>query len=369
MSDSRKVVIIAGAGTTRSDAVDYTEDHKCPPLDKRFFSEAAEDGGYREIAEIEKYMQENYAVDILDESDSLEQVMGTIYSDAIMPFERDGVNPAEKVFFSLLNMFNKRIGSTTNHLSDENNYSRILSGYLREAVEPTNIAVITFNQDLQIEKAANFLHKNAAKNGSATVFNFPHCYKLSPRHHIDSTSPANKADVFNKGARGLGGIDILKLHGSLNWFSKHNPHKLTLRQSLLNPNRRLRITRRSNITKFTYKKKFLTLAAIVPPVGHKAGVIHTAFADIWISARHALQDADEIVVFGYSCPEQDRESENLIKGSLLKNSRVKAFSVIDPSSAVIKRYADLTDKSTQKHLHFYRDADAFLQARFSVSTQ
>ena len=100
-------------------------------------------------------------------------------------------------------------------------------------------------------------------------------------------------------------------------------------------------------------------------------MFHTALADIWVNARQALQEADEIVVFGYSCPEQDMESENLIRGSLLKNDKLERVSVIDPSSAAIKRYADLMEESdkpgdSRRRLHFYRNAGVFMEKHFST---
>ena len=365
MATNRKVVIITGAGATRSDFVDYCDEHKCPPLDKGFFSEAMEAGGYPEIFAIEKYMKDNYAVDIFEDGDRLEHVMGAIYSDALMPVKKRRENPVENVFLSLFSIFGRRIADTTNgvDLADGGYYGRMLAGYLREAQKPGDITAVTFNQDLQMEKAAYALHKNAAAARQGAVFNFPYCYKFPPMLKITSPKPLGKIPIFPKGKPAAGGISILKPHGSLNWFSTHPSDNPPLRESLLDTEREISVTRRAHISTFTYKTSH-TLPIVVPPVGHKAGILHKAFAEIWQSARDALQEADEIVVFGYSCPEMDRESENLIRGSLLKNDKLKRISVIDPSSATIKRYADLTENIRQKCLHVYRDADSFLGARF-----
>ena len=316
--NQRKIVIIAGAGATRSDFVDYYDEHKCPPLDKGFFSEAMEAGGYPEIFAIEKYMKDNYAVDIFKDGDRLEHVMGAIYSDALMPVKKRRENPVENVFLSLFSIFGRRIADTTNgaDLSDGGYYGRMIAGYLREAQKPGDITAITFNQDLQIEKAAYALQKDATAARQGAVFNFPYCYQLPKILKITSPSkPTGKTPTFPEGKPAAGGISILKPHGSLNWFSTHPSDNPPLRESLLDTERKISVTRRAHISTFTYKKTSHTLPVVVPPVGHKAGILHRAFAEIWQSARDALQEADEIVVFGYSCPEQDRESENLIRGS------------------------------------------------------
>lgn len=369
-------MIIAGAGATRSDAVDMPYEMS-PPLDADFFSEVNEitrnDGSPRySIGAIRRYMQDKYAVDILGDGDSLERVMSVIYSDALMPAAS---HEAESAFWSLFRVLNQRIADTTNSLTlpDGGNIGRIMGGFLREVREPGDITVITFNHDLQIEKAANALQKTdavTARHGS--VFNFPYCYKLPSG--FTTTAPVSKnVAFFEEGNPERDGLSILKLHGSLNWYSEHTSPSPTLYQGLLKKNRKLVVTHSTHIGTKTVQKrrKVHTLPVVVPPVGHKVGMFHTALADIWVNARQSLQEADEIVIFGYSCPEQDMESENLIRGSLLKNDKLERVSVIDPSSAAIKRYADLMEEGdkpedSRRCLHFYRNAGVFMEKHFST---
>ena len=349
---NRKVVIITGAGATRSEAAD---DEEKPPLDKGFFADIPESllGRYDVVHE---YMDANYGIDpAKSPHDSLENVMGVIYSDALTAHgaRKQGAEFALRQLLLLLPM---RIAGATNNLRThpgKGNLSGVVSGFLAQGCRPRNVALVTFNYDLHAEKVLHAV--NNEKNG---VFSFPHCYQL-PSFKI--TRPRGDDDVFRKDGKDRNGIKILKLHGSLNWLSMHASPPSA--QEMLAPDlKRTRITPRTQIDHdmkiHRRKKPYHTYPLIIPPVAHKTGVLRGALVSVWDAARQALEDATDVVIFGYSCPPQDIESANLISGGLYRNSSLERIAVIDPSSSVYRRYIDMTERSKWG---FYRNAQAFIE--------
>jgi len=267
---------------------------------------------------------------------------------------------ALKQFRRLILLFNKRLASTTNNIKANKRrlLYRIIVYYLSQGFSPDNITIITFNHDLQAEKM--LLRLSQTKRWlSREVFNFPTCYEIS-FHGI--TSPSGKPTGKNlfTSSRNKKGIKILKLHGSLNWYSEYSKKKVS-HKKMFKKDRKIRVTRRKYISPtmtYTSKNKFFyTLPVIIPPITHKASIIPGKIGDLWQIAEKKLREANEITVFGYSCPPLDFESSNLIRRSIKSNTNCNKISVIDPDSKVVKRYADLINP---KCLHYYTDAKYFL---------
>ena len=354
-TDTRKVVIIAGAGATRSDAKDNTPDEAKPPLDKGFFADIpkAIRGRYHFVQE---YMMANYGIDpAKSPHDSLENVMSVVYSDALTAYGTRKKS-AEVALRHLLRLIPMRIAKATSNLRTSpanGNLSGIVSGFLAQGCHPRNLALVTFNYDLHAEKVLHAVNK--ANNG-ASIFSFPHCYQVPFNH----TRPRG-GDTFHVDDTDRGGARILKLHGSLNWRSMYESQPSA--QKMLAPSLwRTRITPRmevNNDMKIHWRKKpYHTHPLIIPPIMHKAGIVSNALSPVWQHAHDALREATDVVIFGYSCPPQDIESANLISGGLHRNRSMERIAVIDPSSSVYRRYIDMTGRNKWG---FYRNAQAFIE--------
>ncbi len=74
-----------------------------------------------------------------------------------------------------------------------------------------------------------------------------------------------------------------------------------------------------------------TLPVIIPPVTHKSSVLHKALDPVWTLAETRLIEADDVVVFGYSCPPLDFESANLMTRAQRQRGEGSSLSVIDPN--------------------------------------
>jgi hypothetical protein len=350
-----KVVLILGAGATLSDVATRPMKER-PPLDRGFFriAKTAHPGLAGTVA---SYMAQVYEYDIYaTDTDSLERVMGQIYTDTFNPGLSEG---ARLAFRALLRLFTRRVADTTNdiHPTRQRWLYRILSRFLAAGVPPDDISIITYNQDLQVEKTLCLLAERTRWSSMAEqIFNFPGCYELGP-HQV--TSPSwGEPELFDEVEDVDGCIRILKLHGSLNWFSTHTSAAPS-QSAMFNPKRVLRITRRRIVPPdltMTRKRSTYALPIVVPPVTHKSSVLHDDLRKVWKSAEDALDEADELIVFGYSCPPLDFESANQLRRSQIR-SRAKV-SVIDPDGHIAARYIDLLMPDS---LAYYRSAKVFVE--------
>jgi hypothetical protein len=333
-----------------------------PPLDRRFFSLSHNAGYASQVQRIGLYMQRTYAVDIRDPlEDSLEQVMGRLYTDLLNPNLEDAARPA---FLALIRLFNERLAETTNNIAatQKRFVYRILTYYLSTGTAPGDITILTFNQDLQAEKILELLASKAKWRRSAgEIFNFPGCYGLTvPVHRVTSPTSSSPGELFPNDASVPSCIKVLKLHGSLNWYSTHNSRSPST-TAMFNPSRHLSVTRRrviyTDMTASGPSRSRYTLPLVIPPVTHKSAVLHDDIKPIWTEAEARLALAEHVVIFGYSCPALDFESSNMLRRSQLSSAHTRTISLIDPDPGTATRYVDLLHPTK---LSYYPSATDFL---------
>ncbi|MEM1085444.1 MAG: hypothetical protein AAGI48_15135 [Verrucomicrobiota bacterium] len=354
----RKVTIVVGAGSTLCDATNRSQ-RKRPPLDRGFFRSCG-DLGILEQYWINGYLKNHYGIDpTAEEHDSLERVMAVVYADINNPrLEANAV----RAFRSIIKLFNSRIAETTNDLNPTNRNSlyRIIAKKLKEGVKPRDLTIVTFNQDLQIEKVLHKLQSTKRYSSYGDIFCFPNCYRISD---VQSrlTYPPKGSKAFPKCAVHESGICVLKLHGSLNWFSSHTSPRVP-KKAILNSTKEFNVTPRWEIpVGMGFKKNkrtTYTFPLIVPPVNHKAAILHRDLHPIWSTAERNLRESEEIVVFGYSCPPTDFESANLLRRISNSGKDPSEFSVIDPNPSVFQRFVEVTNLD---HLSYYRSAESYLE--------
>src|SRR5438105_1515311 len=106
------LVLLLGAGATVSDVATRPKKER-PPLDRGFFK-IAKSANPTLSAGVLSYMEEVYDSDILEpDEDSLERVMGQIYTDT---FNQALKKKATKAFRDLLRLFTRRLATTTNNI-------------------------------------------------------------------------------------------------------------------------------------------------------------------------------------------------------------------------------------------------------------
>ncbi|MEE9613709.1 MAG: hypothetical protein V3W31_01995 [Thermodesulfobacteriota bacterium] len=350
-----KYLVIVGAGATLSDAARLPA-KKQPPLDRGFFTSASR-SNHTEFAVVRRYLLNTYDFDPLDpERDRLEAVMAIIYADIHNPDLESSAIPA---FRSLIRLFNRRIAETTNPLypTNQSKLYRIICRALDDGYSPEEICIITFNQDIQIERVLDSINRTRRADRHGGVFNFPLCY-TAPVAERPFIAPPETANRFPRGGNLSEKIRVLKLHGSLNWFSKHNSRDVP-KNTILSSARDYFITPRTTLLPdlmIRSRRTMYTFPLVVPPVTHKAGILHEDIHPLWTKATAALKNAEKLVVFGYSCPEMDFESANLIRRAIRQNKKLQYFSVIDPDPQVFQRYVYLTGVD---RIFWFKSADSF----------
>ena len=353
-----KTVILVGAGSTLSDAGSKPKKDK-PPLDRGFFS-GCEKLGHKEFPSIQKYLITNYDIDPVSiEHDSLERIMAIIYADINNPILQ---NSAVEAFRNIIRLFNRRIAETTNSLniSNRSNLFRIIAKKLSSGITPDDLSIITFNQDIHIEKTLEKIQSTKKYSSYGSIFSFPDCYRIDGASSRLSR-PRGKASMFPTLVNPDQGISIYKLHGSLNWFSTHTSQDVPKR-AILSRTKKFKITPRKylkvGMTFTAGKRTSHTFPLIIPPVNHKAAIIHEDLHPLWEQAEIRLREADEIIVFGYSCPPTDFESANMLRRATNSGVNPQSFVVIDPSPSTFHRYIDVT---CLNHLAFFRDCNAYIE--------
>ena len=360
-NESTKVTVIVGAGSSLSDAGSNPKTNQ-PPLDKGFFNSLKEDYALRYYKVVKDYLTKVYGIDPKDKNhDSLEGVMAILYTDINSATQTE---VADKAFRSLLHIINRRMSSSTNIINPgkKGNFYRFLRKLLKDKILPKNITILTFNYDIQVEKTISILHNTDTwRKRFGVIFNFPYCYNISDPL---TSSPLDTEYKFQLDKEDLGGIKVIKLHGSLNWYSVHESKDPPL-DELMDLDRKLYITTRKEINinirrKLPERKtRYYSYPIIVPPIINKAPVLHSKLIALWPGAEDALKKSNHVYIFGYSCPESDYESANLIRRGIKSNKNLKAMSIIDPSVSTLRRFASLTDINT---IHYYRDMRSFLDS-------
>jgi hypothetical protein len=311
---------------------------------------------------VARYPRDNYEIDIFSPTyDRLEGVMALIYTDLFNPI----LGPSSLIAFRrLLQLFNKRLALTTNQIRPTNKrlVYRIIAYYLDSGVRPADLTLITFNQVIQIEKMLALMSSVTRwRSLKDKIFAFPYLYSFETTPGVSQPTQLVDEDLFEQGGADEDCIRLLKLHGSLNWYSSHSSSTPT-RQAMFNPARQISITRRRTIdpamTLQSTQRQMYTLPVIVPPVSHKSSVLHNDMGHLWQLAERKLREADELVVFGYSCPLSDVESSNQLRRAQAGRAKPANISIIDPAPAVSDRYITLVEA---KCLHYYASGLHFLR--------
>jgi len=334
-----KTVILLGAGISRAAGGSKPLAQR-PPLDTDFFqiARAAERKGHDEVVGALSNLVGDYAHTL---TSSLEASAAYLYLKAV---DSPSGSPYHKGFLDLLKLLTVVLAKTTNNLSmgPRSIFYRFLLSELKKGDKPEDLTIITFNYDLLAERT---LDEITSKNGNE-IFSMPGCYRLND---IAEFTKINGFPTFNNVEKDHKGVSVLKLHGSMNWQSKHtsadpNP------SALFSPSRALHVTNSPDVaTSLSVKKKRRTYMKpiIVPPVSGKWNMMHNSMTGLWKLASKALQKADRVVVAGYSCPPLDLEARILLSENLRLNENKKLY-VIDPNPASAAKFIEIcgVDHST-----------------------
>lgn len=340
-----RTVLILGAGLTRSAASTGPP----PPLDRNFFriAERIDKSLTDRVAGCLRDLVGDYADTLLR---SLEAATTYLYVKA---YDAPRGSDYHVGFLELLQLLSECVATTTNRLKigPRSLIYRFLLGELSRLSAADDLMIITFNYDLLLERAL----ESIAGHGRRDVFYYPGCYRLDD----PTVSGVSGRKSFEPIRRHHRGVAVLKLHGSLNWQSKHTSNQPPAR-TLFNPKRPVFVISAQDIVpSLTYRNKRTVYGkpVIVPPVSGKREMIHREIDGLWTKARTALEEADRVVIAGYSCPPLDLEARILISEALQCNDTKKVY-VIDPQVDVATRFVELCGVD---HTTVFTSVDAWVQ--------
>lgn len=157
------------------------------------------------------------------------------------------------------------------------------------------------------------------------------------------------------------GVELLKLHGSLNWV-RHGDvitayEWSKLERQLLEASQRLsgrpELSAALPVSQVALRHDFKSSTtegdiAIVPPVWSKLEH-YRAMRAVWSRASEALRRAEMIVVCGYSLPASDQFFRHLYALGTIGPSRIRAFHVLDPAQKLVEpHYREILGAQTRQ---------------------
>lgn len=345
-------LLIVGAGATLAEAMPSrpSRDYR-PPLDDTFFElcNLARLSGRRSI---KQYMQQNYGIDPFSGLYRMEEIFNYIYSDV---FSENPTNESAEAYWTLLRMYTKAIARTTNRLKGT---SKSGIGYLIRHILRTdselNLNIVTFNQDLIIEKAIESL--KCTSRYSSIPWNLEQTYGLT---FVQFGEIHGSRKKFSRSSDES--IKILKLHGSLNWIytvrSKRDP-----RNSIRTSSKKLHCINDKDIfenMRYRPRNRWIDcIPLVVPPIYEKASRYQRAVGPLWNQAERAIEAAERVIVFGYSFPDTDFASRSMFCRSFHRNSRLTELYIIDTDHSVSSKIGKLTGS---KATHHFLDVQTFIK--------
>lgn len=211
-------------------------------------------------------------------------------------------------------------------------------GWIKE--RPNQVSVITFNYDLCIEWA---LHRSGVR----------------PDYRLSDGDPRDR-----------GSLDLLKLHGSLNWANCRGcgivPKRLDDLLNIIVPfgdgTARLAVADRiAHQTCTRCHAAFSREPVIVPPTWNKGGFSSASMRGVWASAARHLAEAEYIVIIGYSVPPTDHFFHYLYALGTMSATRVKKILVYNPDASIEQRYRRLLGPTTSSRFRFLTGQDGTFQ--------
>jgi hypothetical protein len=292
--------------------------------------------------------------------------MEEVFKDVAYDFrEAPSDDIARNAYIDLVDVYLRVLRATTNWMSGDTKTGGPVGRLIDSAASVADkLTILTFNHDLVIE---NEITRRA---------------RLARRWCIDESYgsvskslitlyPGDKTPRFHLHQEGECAHDrpivVLKLHGSLNWVVRINSDRPT--RSFLQGEglpkdvhlliRREIAERQTYVRKGAGRTRWKLWPIVVPPIYAKHEMRADILDTVWSDAALAIQDADQVLFFGYSLPPLDVEAEKLFERSLLKNSSADWINVVNPASASAGRFAGVSPK---RAVRWYPSLETFFAA-------
>jgi len=163
-------------------------------------------------------------------------------------------------------------------------------------------------------------------------------------------------------------INLMKLHGSLNWFRSMESNEIIpydfseinkwygamYALDVLDEKVNISLSKKFTEKKIKYKEKVLVPPSIIiPPTWNKLEFSYNfEIAKVWQKAAEELSNAENIFVIGYSYPETDNFFTYFFALGILGERLINRFWVFNPDPLIEKKFGDLLGPRIIKRYRF-----------------
>lgn len=301
----RKTLVILGAGATRGASFVEPESAVPPPLDQDFFQ-----------------VLQMSAAGRTDDGRKLIDHVRTVYGPALNIGLETVFNnlDAARIFHQEFNVTRGRILEEPKRLIDA--LRTVLPELLGESISGSCTTHAAIARRLTVGDAVVSLNYDCVMDDALRC----HAgFRFDPErggYGVDVADGAGDWRRHGKGKRAQGSVQLLKLHGSLNWRGPSLP--LRLRAEPYKP---------------------VANGVIAPPLTNKP-VTEPPLSEIWRQARTIVGSMRRLVIVGYSMPSADGLVRTLLATDL--SEYLEDIVLVDPSETTLVRHVDFFGRVAPK---------------------
>lgn len=362
-------VLVLGAGASLANALHFRSKRAIgsnPPLDESFF-DAIHSLRVPIPAQLRAYGALYPGADPFSTGQFRRMGMESFFRDLFYDFEDAQRGSLQsRAYVQLVDVYVRVLRETTNWMGVDSRTGGPVGRLIAATASNfSEVSILTFNHDLvienEIQKRARLNRRWCLERGYGNIGT-----------RMTVTRPTVVGPMFrahDANCRHEEPIQVLKLHGSLNWYVRLRGKSPTPRQlsGLGNAQQLFCSPRRSVAEQPLYihnrpgpgRKAWRTWPVVVPPVQMKSPLIRSYVAEVWNDAKTAIEGSHRLVFFGYSLPSLDLAAEKMFQRSLSRANGLNWIDVVNPDPASAQRFAGLLGTRPTR---WYPSVDAFLKA-------
>jgi hypothetical protein len=358
--------LVLGAGATLANAKHFHPERQKdthPPLDTTFFEKLAQHKIQLPQA-LASYSSRLLGPDWERQMKNVR--MEDFFKDLFFDFQSAPTGPrVRSAYTDLVTEYASILRLTTNWLCRDGRSGAPIGRLIASAARTADqLTVITFNHDLVIEneiyRRKQLRSRWCLERGYGALSDELAPWFTTYPSERDPEFPHHGPECDHEDS-----IQILKLHGSLNWFIRIAGRQPTAgvlsgktgaKEVGLIADRLIQERIVYEIPAKRGRSKWYTWPVIIPPVYSKQALM-TPIQSSWDDARAAIRECDRLTFFGYSLPDFDIEAEKLFQRGMARNRAAEWVDVINPDPGSAHRYARLLPKFP---LRWYPDTQTFL---------
>jgi hypothetical protein len=362
-------VVIVGAGGSLAQAVSYrpvwSTEH--PPLDGNFFGKAS---SLRNTTPIRTGVDNLRAAigavpEIYDPWDRESVTMEQFFADVYYSVATGGASsPALSVFIDTLRLYRRVLVQTTRWMTAQTRTAGALDRLIRYERDRASgeLTVITFNHDLVLESVASRIR------GAADQWCLRSLYGDVDLRNLNWRTGARYAN-HHAACSHSPPFELLKLHGSLNWFLRTQrsapdlgtlfPPRRTERVIYVANRRDIQIDPRLSASARPGGRSWYLWPLVVPPIYDKQRVTGMALLQqVWDRAQNRIEAADRLVLFGYSVPDADVLARQMLRTAVRGNAAISCVECINPDASVVLKLRNVLNVPS---VRLYEDVPTYLK--------